>query len=82
MRRAPRKEIDPTPRMPRGTTEFEERWIATDFTNVFKRISDAYWGSVRSPVEYAYRAGFIAGKSRRELEVKGSPKLPTFIKIL
>lgn len=65
--------------MPKGETEFEEKRIQCDFQAVFSQISQVGWKAFRDPYEYAYRAGFIAGKSKREL---GSPKLPTFIQIL
>lgn len=84
MRRRPKQDpVDPLPPMPRGETEFEEALMKRDFVAVFKRISDAYWNDVTSPVEYAYRAGYVAGKSRREVEqARGSIKLPNYIQIL
>lgn len=74
--------VDPTPPMPRGETEFEEAQIKRDFLAVFNRVSTALFHSHQETHEYAYRAGFIAGKSRRQLLVDGSPKLPTYIEIL
>lgn len=69
MKRAgPKREVDPTPPMPRGENDFEEGWIKADFLAVFNQISNALFRSPQETHEYAYRAGFIAGKSRRELE--------------
>lgn len=69
MKFRPKKDlVDPTPPMPQGATDFEERWIKTDFLAVFHRIANALFSSPQQTHEYAYRCGFIAGKSRRELE--------------
>ncbi len=73
--------VEPTPPMPRGATEFEEKRIAADFLAVFHQISNALFSSHQATHEYAYRAGFIAGKTRREMD-NAPLKLPTYIKIL
>lgn len=54
--------------MPRGSTEFEEKRIACDFQLVFTRISQVGWREFRDPYEYAYRAGFVAGRAAKERE--------------
>jgi hypothetical protein len=84
MRRyGPKKDpVDPTPPMPEGATEFEERWIKADFLAVFSRIANALFNSPQQTHEYAYRCGFVAGKSKRELDQIETRKLPSFIKIL
>lgn len=62
----PKKDpVNPTPPMPRGSSEFEEKWIAADFLAVFHQLSHAMFSSIQASHEYAYRAGFVAGKSRR-----------------
>lgn len=68
----PRKDpVNPTPPMPRGETDFEEAQIKRDFLAVFLRISKSLFHSHQETHEYAYRAGFSAGKSRRGI---GTPK--------
>lgn len=75
--------IDPTPPMPRGSTEFEEKRIAADFIAVFHQISNALFHSIQESHEYAYRCGVVTGKSIKELDQAGvSPKYPNYIKIL
>lgn len=72
--------VDPTPPMPRGATEFEEARIKRDFISVFGVVSNAMFRSIQESHEYTYRAGFVAGKSSRELDQV--TKYPSFIKIL
>lgn len=82
MRNRPKQDpVDPTPPMPRGATEFEESQIKRDFLAVFAVLAKAMFHSIQESHEYSYRCGFIAGKSRRELD-QVSPKYPSFIKIL
>jgi hypothetical protein len=52
--------------MPRGSSEFEEKRIQCDFQLVFTRISNIGWKEFKDPYEYAYRAGFVAGKAAGE----------------
>lgn len=72
MRNRPKSDpIDPTPPMPRGENDFEEALMKRDFISVFAVLSHAMFHSIQESHEYSYRAGFIAGKSRREIN---SPK--------
>lgn len=73
--------VNPTPPMPRGETAFEEAQMKRDFTAVFGVVSHAMFHSIQESHEYTYRAGFIAGKSRRGLD-QTVRKYPSFIKIL
>lgn len=84
MRNRPKQDpVDPTPVMPRGETEFEEALIKRDFIAVFSQISNALFKSHFETHEYAYRAGRVAEKSRREYgrTIEGR-KLPSYIQIL
>lgn len=75
--------VDPYPVMPQGETEFEEKRIACEFELTFKAVAELGLSSIKETHEYAFRAGYIAGKSRRTFEQgNGSPKLPSYIKIL
>lgn len=77
----PKKEtVDPRLVMPRGANDFEERRIKADFLAVFKVIANAGMNSIQDTHEYAYRAGFVAGKPKAET-IRAS-KLPTYIDIL
>lgn len=80
----PKKDpVDPTPPMPRGETDFEEAQIKRDFLAVFNQISNALFRSPQQTHEYAYRAGFVAGRSRRELpRFIVDRKYPSYINIL
>lgn len=82
--RSPKTEIDPTPPMMRGATEFEEAQIRRDFIAVFHVVSQAMFHSIQQSHEYTYRAGFVAGKVRREPigSIVEGRKLPSYIKIL
>jgi len=84
MRNRPKSDlVNPTPIMTRGATEFEEAQIRRDFIAVFGVVSHAMFHSIQESHEYSYRAGFFAGKARRELSQTGSsPKLPSYIQIL
>lgn len=84
MRNRPHSDpVDPTPPLPRGASDFEEAQIKRDFIAVFAVLSKAMFHSFQESYEYAYRAGFIAGKSRRESSVTiGDRKMPSYIKIL
>lgn len=75
--------VDPTPPMPRGETDFEEAVIRRDFLAVFNRIANSLFRSIQESHEYAYRAGRVAEKSRRELpRFIGDRKYPSYIEIL
>lgn len=67
--------------MPRGANDFEEAQIRRDFLSVFAVVSHALFHSIQESHEYTYRAGFVAGKSRLELN-HAVAKYPSFIKIL
>jgi len=86
MRDRPKSESDPvnpTPIMTRGATEFEEAQIRRDFIAVFGVVSHAMFHSIQESHEYTYRAGFFAGKARRELsQSSNSPRYPSYITIL
>lgn len=61
------KQVDPHPVMPRGETEFEERWIQCDFELVFKQVSELGLSSLKDTYEFVYRKAYVAGKTRRDL---------------
>ncbi|HEX7330362.1 MAG TPA: hypothetical protein VF290_02615 [Pyrinomonadaceae bacterium] len=84
MRNRPKSEpVDPTPPMPRGETEFEEKLIERDFIAVFIQISNSLFHSIQESHEYVYRAGRVAEKARHELPrlIEGR-KYPTYMNIL
>lgn len=69
--------------MARGETEFEEAQIRRDFLAVFLQVSKAMFHSIQESHEYTYRAGFVAGRSRRELPpFIVDRKYPSYINIL
>jgi len=84
MRNKPKSDpVNPVPIMTRGATEFEEAQIKRDFISVFGVLSHAMFHSIQESHEYAYRAGFFAGKARREVrQLSSSPQYyPSYITI-
>lgn len=65
--------IDVTPPMPKGETEFEERHMAADFILVYKRVNEVFWTNLKNPFEYAYRAGYVAGKMYEQRRKEPNP---------
>jgi hypothetical protein len=53
--------------MPRGGTPFEEKLLEKEFQLVFKKIADMGLSSMKETYEYAFRAGYVSGKVRREM---------------
>lgn len=68
--------------MPEVGNEFEEKRVKADFQFVFSQVAQQSFASIKDTYEFVYRKAFIAGKSRRELEVIGDRKMPSYIKIL
>jgi hypothetical protein len=83
MKVAGTKQVDPYPVMPVVGNEFEERRVACDFQLVFGQVAQQNFASLKDTYEFVYRKAFIAGKTRRELDVMGSPaRYPDYIEIL
>ena len=68
MKRSIRKTVDPYPCMARGETPFEEKRIVADFEAVFKQVSNAEWRGLKDPMEFVYRAAYVAGKAAGKRE--------------
>jgi hypothetical protein len=76
-RRRKSEPVDPSPRMDRGESPFEEKRIECEFTLLMNRVSKMSFTTFTESCEYIFRQGYFTGKAAGKRENLGSPTTET-----